>query len=155
MADFLNQPDNAPLVQIIAYCLMPTHIHLIIKEVEENGLSGYMNTALKSYTRYFNCKYKRKGPLWEGRFKNVRVESDEQLIHLTRYVHLNPVSAGLIGKPQSWEYSSYKQYLSHKGEFTNLLNYTDLLEIKGYKRFVEDQIDYQRSYERIKHLVVD
>jgi len=155
LIDFLNRQNNKPLIQIIAYCLMPTHVHLVIKEVEENGLSGYMNIVLKSYTKYFNCKYKRKGPLWEGRFKNVRVESDEQLIHLTRYVHLNPVSAGLIEQPDSWEHSSYRQYVGYNKGLTNLLKCPGLLNIKDYKGFVEDQRDYQRSLERIKHLVAE
>ena len=82
--------DN--LVEMIAYCLMPTHIHLILKQLKKGGISVFMSNILNSYTRYFNIKTKRRGPLWESRFKNVEVASDEQLVHLTRYVHLNPVT---------------------------------------------------------------
>ena len=70
-----------------------------------------MRRLLNSYTRYFNEKIKRKGPLWEGRFKKVLVNSDEQLLHLTRYVHLNPVSAGIVEKPEDWPCSSYREYI--------------------------------------------
>lgn len=80
--------DKEKLVEIVAYCFMPTHVHLILKQLKENGISIVMNHVLNSYTRYFNTKHKRKGPLWEARFKSVLVESDEYLIHLTRYIHL-------------------------------------------------------------------
>jgi putative transposase len=106
-----NCKNNDPIVQIIAYCIMPTHFHLVIYEKENKALSHYMRRILDSYTRYFNKKTKRQGPLWVGKFKKVLVTSDEQLLHLTRYVHLNPVSAGLVEKPEDWPYSSYREYI--------------------------------------------
>ncbi len=143
------------LVEIIAYCLMPTHLHLILEEIEYPGISEYMRKILDSYTRYFNKKIGRKGPLWEGRIKKVFVESDTQLLHLTRYVHLNPVSAGLVKKPEDWEYSSYKQYIGlEKEKICNKEKFLDILE-KEYKEFVEDRIDYQRSLEFIKHIILE
>ena len=74
-----SQGDAKKLVEIIAYCFMPTHIHFILKQSTEDGISNFMRLVLNSYTRYFNIKHKRKGPLWQGRFKNVLIESDEQL----------------------------------------------------------------------------
>src|SRR3990167_9648627 len=85
--------NKEKLVQVIAYCLMPTHIHLILRQLTDKGISKYMSDFLNSYTKYFNTLHKRKGPLWESRFKNVLVETDNQLLHLTRYIHLNPVTA--------------------------------------------------------------
>ena len=79
------------LVEIIAYCFMPTHIHLILRQLKKDGISIFMGKILNSYTRYFNLKNKRKGPLWESKFKNVEVVTDEQLLHLTRYIHLNNI----------------------------------------------------------------
>ncbi len=78
---------------------MPTHIHLILKQLKEDGISAYMSKILNSYTCYFNRRTKRKGPLWESRFKRVEVTSDEQLLHLTRYIHLNPVTAHIVEEP--------------------------------------------------------
>jgi len=63
----------------------------------EEGISLYMKNLLNSYTRYFNTKTKRKGPLWQGRFKSVLIKMDEQL-YLTRYIHLNPTSEDLVEK---------------------------------------------------------
>lgn len=147
--------DREPLVEIIAYCLMPTHVHLVLEEVSERGISEYMRKVLDSYTRYFNRKINRKGPLWEGKFKRINVETNEQLLHLTRYVHLNPSTAGFVNKPEEWEYSSYREYIGldnykicSKEKFFSFSN-------KEYKEFVEDRIDYQRSLALIKSIILE
>ncbi|MBN1870037.1 MAG: transposase [Candidatus Omnitrophica bacterium] len=104
-----QQPSIKP-VNLIAYCLMPTHFHLIVKQAADNGITRFMANVQNSYARYFNIKHTRKGPLWEGRFKNVLVKTDEQLLHLTRYIHLNPVTANLVSSPEDWVFSSYAEY---------------------------------------------
>lgn len=144
------------LNQIIAYCLMPTHIHLVIKQIDNHGISIYLNKVLNSYSRYFNTYHKRKGPLWEQRFKNVLVENDEQLVHLTRYVHLNPVSASLVKKPEHWQFSSYLEYLKNENQF-KLCSYEDLLDIspKRYKKFVKDHVNYQKELSKINKISID
>ncbi|OGD56514.1 hypothetical protein A2V71_02455 [Candidatus Berkelbacteria bacterium RBG_13_40_8] len=149
--------DKEKLVQIIAYCFMPTHIHLVLKQLKENGISKYMKDILISYTRFFNTQHKRKGPLWEGRFKSVLVESDEQLLHLTRYIHLNPVTAKLINKPQNWRYSSYSEYLGEVTDNSTICQFDNLLEIKSksYSKFVNDQISYQRELAKIKKMLLE
>jgi putative transposase len=131
------------LVEIVAYCFMPTHLHLILKQLKENGISIFMNHVLNSYTRYFNTKHGRKGPLWEARFKSVLVESDEYLIHLTRYIHLNPATAMFVDKPENWKFSSYKEYLS-VAHTDKICKYDELLDVIpcSYKSFVEDRISY-------------
>ena len=143
-------------VEIIAYCIMPTHIHLIIKQLKERGTSTFLNNVLNSYTRYFNAKHKRKGPLWEGRFKNVLVKTNEQLLHLTRYVHLNPVTAYLIDNPELWVPSSYKEYLETDSNY-KISNFTNVLDIntESYKKFVENRISYQRDLAKIKELLFE
>lgn len=149
--------DNNKIVQIIAYCIMPTHIHLILKQLEDGGISKYMKNLLISYTRYFNILHGRKGPLWESRFNSVVVESDEQLLHLTRYEHLNAVTAKIVEKPENWEFSSYKEYLGEVHDKSALCQFNDLLDIKPtqYKKFVNDQIGYQRELAKIKKLLLD
>ena len=94
--------DKRNLIEIISYCLMPTHLHLILKQLADNGISIFMSTVENSYTRYFNLKHKRKGPLWETRFRSILIKTDEQLLHLTRYIHLNPVTAHLVNEPEKW-----------------------------------------------------
>lgn len=143
------------MVDVIAYCIMPTHIHFILAQLTENGISQYMKNLLNSYTRYFNIKNKRKGPLWQGRFKSVLVETDEQLLHLTRYIHLNPTSENLVNRPEHWLYSSYNEYISNKK--TSICNFSKYIEINplSYKDFVESQQDYQRQLAEIKNLLLE
>lgn len=149
------EKGSPPIVDLIAYCLMPTHIHLVLEELVPLGISEYMRRILDSYTRYFNKKIGRKGPLWETRFKRVLVTSDEQLLHLTRYVHLNPVSAGLVEKPEQWEYSSYKEYIGlSSNQICNKEKYLTIQK-SDYAKFVEDHIDYQRTLELIKNLILE
>ena len=145
------------LVQIIAYCLMPTHLHFILKQLQENGIAIFICNTLNSYSRFFNLKHNRKGPLWESRFKNVLVENNEQLLHLTRYVHLNPVTSYLIEKPEDWLASSYPEYVSAGSDKDKICKYDDLLDIepKTYREFVLDSVSYQRELSKIKKLLCD
>jgi len=145
------------LVKIIAYCVMPTHIHLVIQEIRDGGISNFMNLILKSYGKHYNSKHGRKGPLWEGPFKNVLVKTSEQLIHLTRYVHLNPVTAFIVNKPEEWPYSSYREYIGIKAD-NNICppeNRLDDMDVESYIKFVNDQIDYQRTLAVIKNLLLE
>lgn len=145
------------LINIIAYCIMPTHVHFILEQLEETGVTTFMATILNSYTRYFNIKHKRKGPLWESKFKNIPVKSDEQLLHLTRYVHINPTTAQLCNKPEHWEFSSYREYIKTTLQDEALCNYDKFIGITAehYKEFTEDRIDYQRELAIIKSLIVE
>ena len=145
------------LVEIIAYCFMPTHLHLILKQLEDNGISIFMRHLLDSYSRYFNIKHERKGPLWESKFKAVLVDSDEQLLHLTRYVHLNPATACIVDKPQDWKDSSYLEYSSGEGAENRVCNYKGILDIEpvSYKKFTEDMISYQRHLADIKKFILE
>lgn len=148
---------NNKLVEIIAYCIMPTHFHLILKQIVNNGITKYMSRSLDSYSKYFNTKHKRVGPLWTGRFKNVLIEDDYQFIHLTRYIHLNPTSAGLVKKPQNWPHSSYFEFINPRNDNTKICNYQKVIDMdpKKYKKFVENQKDYQRKIGIIKNLMID
>ncbi len=157
-SDYFDISDNlTKLVEILAFCIMPTHIHLILKQLIEGGISEFMQKILLSYSKYFNLKHNRKGPLWESRFKNILVNTDEQFLHLTRYIHLNPVTAHLVEKPEDWQYSSYAEYLTrtnHKNlcnDYSRHLN----MNIAAYKKFVNDHIGYQRELAQIKHLALE
>ncbi len=143
------------LCSIIAYCLMPTHIHLILTQLKENGISTFMKNLLNSYSRYFNSKYSRKGPLWQGRFRSILVETDEQLLHLTRYIHLNPTSDSLVERPEDWNYSSYNEYLGRSER--KLCDLVDRINLDpyAYKKFVESRQEYQRTLAEIKHLCLE
>lgn len=154
ISDIISSLSNEKHVDIIAYCLMPTHIHLALRQLRKNGISIFMNNILNSYTRYFNTSHNRKGPLWESRFKSVLVENDEQLLHLTRYIHLNPVTAYLVDSPKTWQASSYNEYLSNQKK---ICNYADIMDIEpsSYKQFVEERIYDQRELAKVKILSIE
>ncbi|MCX7940642.1 MAG: transposase [Endomicrobia bacterium] len=154
--DFLEVVQREKkIIKLIAYCIMPTHIHLIIVPLKDEILSSYMNRVLKSYSKYFNIKYNRKGPLWEGRFKSVLVQTHEQLLHLTRYIHLNPVTAYLVERPEDWIYSSYNEYIGIAE--SGFCDFKDYLEIQPsmYIQFVQDRVNYQRELAKIKDLIIE
>lgn len=152
--NFIPKGENGKFVEIIAYCLMPTHLHLMLKELKDGGISKFMNDILNSHTRYFNLKHKRKGPLWKGKTKKILIETDEQLLYVTRYIHLNPVTAYLIDKPEKWPYSSYKEYIQKVNAKEKICKHSDLLKIDpcSYKKYVEDGISYQRELAEMKKM---
>ena len=88
-----------PLV-IIAYCLMPNHYHFVIRQEGDTPISTFIQRLFLTYTQAYNKQQGRRGPLFEGRFKCIHIDSDEYVIHLCRYVHLNPVVAGLVSRPE-------------------------------------------------------
>ncbi len=150
-----NLSNRKSLISIVTYCLMPTHIHMILVQLEDKGISIYMKNLLDSYTRYFNIKNERKGPLWQGRFKSVLVKGDEQFLHLTRYIHLNPTSEHIVEEVNQWPYSSYHEYLGKKKE--QLCNFTGYLnmEPEDYRIFVEERQEDQKKLSDIKHLFLE
>jgi putative transposase len=149
--------DGERMIDIIAYCIMPTHIHLILKQLTDDGISKFMSKILNSYAKYFNTKYKRSGHLWSGKFKSVLVEDDEQLLHLTRYIHLNPTSAKLVDDPREWGFSSYHEYINPDNNKRNISKSEGLFDIdpKEYKKFVDDRKSYQIKLSEIKALLMD
>jgi len=143
-------------LKIIAYCIMPNHYHIIIDDNDNGLMPKYIGNLENSYTRYFNIHHKRKGPLWESRYRKVVVKNDPYFIHLTRYIHLNPVTAYICDKPETWEYSSYKEYIRWE---ENMCEYKYILPENfsrhNYISFVEDRISYQRELSLIKHMLLE
>lgn len=106
----LREACGAFRVEVHAYCLLSNHYHLVL-HTPQATLSGTMQRMAARYTQAFNRSHQRDGPVFRGRFKSVIVESDAQLTHLTRYVHCNPVQAGLVDRAEAWAWSSAGAYL--------------------------------------------
>lgn len=151
---FKPDPDKK-IVEIICYCLMPNHFHFLLKQLKENGISEFISKLTNSYTKYYNVKFNRIGPLLQGQFKAVLIESDEQLVHVSRYIHLNPISSCLVKKPEDYEWSSYNEYLDGEGICAKKEILKFFKSVVDYKKFVDDQIDYAQKLELIKHQVFD
>jgi putative transposase len=90
---------------------MPNHYHFVLRQDGDIPISTFIQRLFQIYTQAFNKQQGRKGPLFEGRFRHVHVDRDEYVIHLCRYVHLNPVTAGLVSDPAEWPYSNYLEWI--------------------------------------------
>lgn len=154
----LAKNDNKN-VEVIAYCLMPNHFHLLVKQVSEGGVSKYLRQSINSYAKFFNTKYKRVGSLFQDMFKAVRIESDEQLVHISRYIHLNPLVSYLVNREELLEYpwSSLHSYFE-KSDADFIAAESVLVNFKNgkeYLQFVLAQEDYGKKLEHIKHLTLE
>ncbi len=98
-------------VTVIAYCLMPNHYHLLVRQdgVEPAGLLP--QRCSNSYAKAFNKRYERSGALFEDRYQALAVDSEAYLLHLCRYIHANPVRHGLAAQLEEWPYSNYPEWL--------------------------------------------
>ncbi len=110
----LGLKNFAEEIQLLAYCLMPNHFHLLVKQKAAKSIEFFMKSLATRYALYFNKKNKRVGPLFQGIYKAVLINTDEQLLHLSRYIHLNP--AKHLSSRINLEdcYSSYKDYLGKR-----------------------------------------
>lgn len=152
----INENKHAKLIEVLCYCLMPNHFHILIRQLTNGGISNFISQLSNSYTKYFNVKNKRVGALFQGRFKSVLVENDEQLVHVSRYIHLNPVVAGLVKNIAIYPWSSYSEYVASNRwicSTNKILNYCP--SINDYKTFLEDQIEYGKDLEFMKHHILD
>lgn len=138
--------EKSPIVEVLVFCLMPNRFHLLLKQVQDKGISNYLSKVTNSYTKYFNSRHKRSGPLFQGTFKAVKIESDEQLIHVSRYIHLKPLIGHVVSNLRKFPFSSYHQYLRMEDGFCqkgDVLSH--FKNPQDYEKFVLDQEDYQRS----------
>lgn len=146
------------LVDIVCFVLMPNHFHFLLRQIVEDGISKFVGQFTNSYTRYFNTKHSRPGHIFQGPFKAVHIESQEQLIHLSRYIHLNPYVSSVIKKSElpTYPWSSYPDYI--KGN-SNTINITSVLSTfrsaQDYQEFIMNHSDYAQQLEIVKHLTLD
>ena len=125
-----TQTSRDLLVEIVAFCLMPNHFHLILKQLKDNGIAQFMQKVGTGYAMYFNKKNKRSGSLFQGTFKAILIENNEYLTHLSRYVHLNPVE--LI--ESAWKAEGIKDWRS-ANEFLINYRWSSYLDYTGVKNF--------------------
>lgn len=156
----IGKRDGEPLVDIAAYCLMPNHFHLLIQEIEEGGISKFMQKLTTGYTMYFNKKNDRNGSLFQGKFKATHVADDRYLRYLISYIHLNPIKliepkwkeTGITDKTRAERYletysqSSYLDYLGKKRLEEMILSREALPEYfssgTDFKTFVTEWLIY-------------
>lgn len=129
------------LIKILSYCLMPNHYHLLVQQLYEGGIIEFIRKVADSYTRYFNTKHERIGPLFQGKFKAKIIESDEYLLQVSKYIHRNsfplPMWEGKV-----YPYSSYEYYLSGEQH-----PFCDTEFISGYFSKTNPKLSYQSFVE--------
>jgi len=146
-------------IDLICYVLMPNHFHLELRQANKKDIETFMRSLITKYTMYFNRKYKRVGHLFQGRYKAVLILGEEYLVHLSRYIHLNPLE--LITEEQhlaSYPWSSYPAYINNlqinwlKKDF--ILS-SFIKDQKSYKKFVEDYNEAEKDTIVHKGLLLD
>ena len=140
-------------VAIIAYCLMPNHFHLLVRVLCDNFGLDVMQPFSTSYTKAINKEQGRVGSLFQGRYKGKYVDKEGYLIHLSRYIHLNPVTAGLVTHPADWPFSSYQDYVGlRQGTLPKPeIVLSQFASVADYAAYVEEGDEDQK----IKHLLFD
>ena len=118
---------------IYCYCLLPNHFHLLI-QTKNDPLAKIMKSLQTAYGVFFNKKYKRIGPVFSGRYKSIIVQKDEHFLQASKYIHLNPVKAGLCLKPLDYPYSSYQEYITGN----NSLLKENIIDKRAAKRLIGD-----------------
>ncbi|MFA6296083.1 MAG: transposase [Patescibacteria group bacterium] len=135
------------LVEIICYCLMPNHFHLLLKQLNNNGISKFMHLLTISYAKYFNKKYDHSGVLFQGKFKDVQILSYIQLLNISKYIHINPAKDQNILLKQkiitleNYPWSSYKDYINIRNgtlcNKTEIINCVEGNFVKEYKELIK------------------
>ncbi|MBI2326452.1 transposase [Candidatus Collierbacteria bacterium] len=152
--------EGNKLVEVPCFCLMPNHFHLLLRQNVDGGISKYLSNFQNSYTRFFNTVHKRDGPLFLSRFKAVEIETEEQLLHVSRYIHLNPYVGSVVqslDNLRGYPWSSLQEYTG--GVKNNFVN-TDIVQSMfsskdSYIKFVFDEAEYRRTLKRSEKLLLD
>ncbi len=143
--------------KVIAYCLMPNHYHFLLRQETDQALSQFINVLFNAYVQAVNRQQGRKGTLFERRFRYVWVDHEDYLIHLCRYIHLNPVKANLVPLIQDWPYSNYLEWIGQRAG--TLKDEAFIRECfpnpEAYQQFVVDDQNEKRNLEFITKYIWD
>jgi len=157
MTNSANRKKRKIIVDVLAFCLMPNHYHLLLSPRIKNGIPLFMQKVNMGYSKYFNQKYEREGTLFQGRYKNILITDNTHFLHLPFYIHFNPLDLShpgwrdnKISNPkkaleflESYRWSSHLDYLGIKN-FPSVLNMNLLREIfdgqSGYKKLTNSYL---------------
>ena len=139
---------------------MSNHYHLLLRQIKDNGITEAVKLIQESYAKYVNTKDKRLGSIFQSRFKAVRIETDEQLLHVARYIHLNPLTSFVLSKKEDVHRYPWISFMDYINGYPRPFVSTELIHsfFKSKEKFIDftlDQLDYQRQLEAIKHLIYE
>ena len=152
--------DNEKIVEILAFALMPNHYHFLLVQLEDKGISNFIRLLQNGFAKYTNIKNERSGSVFQSMFKAVRIESEEQLMHVGRYIHLNPFTGYVLNDIKllsKYMWNSYSTYLGNRNyEFLDKQKLSERFKsIKKFAEFTENQADYQRELKNMEYVVLD
>lgn len=144
-------PHFGNRLDLLAYCLMPNHIHLLLYQADEQAMTEFLRALMTSYSMYFNRKYKRVGPVFQSRYKASRITTPSYLEHISRYIHLNPKQW------RDYEYSSLPYYLDvRSAEWLKPQAIMDIFDKQNtYLAFLEDYQQQKQMLDDIKWELAD
>jgi len=155
----LSRENKKPIVEIFAFSFMPNHFHFLIKQNKNKGIAYFISNIENSFAKYYNLKFNRVGGLFQSSFKAKHIQTTEQFIHVSRYIHLNPVTSKLIEfeRLTNYPWTSFSWYVNGNNNMFILkeyiLNHFKLIE--RYIKFVKNQANYQRTLKEIRNLLLD
>jgi REP element-mobilizing transposase RayT len=140
--DYVKQAKERYRFYLYAYCLMPNHFHLLL-ETRLPNISKIMQYINSSYTTYYNIRHHRCGHLFQGRFKSLVVDRDNYFLEVSRYIHLNPVRAGIVKDPMAYNWSSFNEYLGNKHKYIDNDQVRQYIRMDRhqYRNFVLDGVN--------------
>ena len=145
-------------IKLHAYCFLSNHFHMLIYQKEQESMDQFMNSLGTRYAMYFNKKYKRVGPLFQGVYKAVRVTHEEQLLYLTKYIHRNPDPDSQMKTYRSYVHSSYQHYIGARHDVwvdsATILHNARMIN-SMYQDFVEDRQGDEQMHMSLQKIVVD
>ncbi len=144
-------------ISIIAYCLMSNHYHLLLRQNGDRTISDFMQAVFGVYSLAFNSVHERSGTLFEGPFRAVLVDSNEYLLQLCRYIHRNPVDAGMVLKPEQWLYSNYREFVGLRSGALVDRNFvlTNFGTPHEYREFVENYVPPEKTQNVLRHYLFE
>jgi REP element-mobilizing transposase RayT len=144
-------------VTVIAYCLIPNHYHFLLRQDSDLPLSKFIGVLFNAYAQAVNKQQARSGSLFEGRFRHCWIDREEYLTHLCRYIHLNPVKAQLVRRPEDWPYSNYQDWLGLRSGVLKDQAFIQAHFLSGevYRQFVADWQNAEQMQTKLRSYVFD
>ncbi len=150
---YLRRMSESHNITVIAYCLMSNHYHFLLRQNRDIAISKLMQALFNIYSKAFNAKYNHTGTIFEGPYKAIAIEQTPHLLHLCRYIHRNPLEAGMVVQLEQWHFSNYAEFI---GVRNGVL--VDREFVAGnfgapaeYQAFVMDYVPAEKTQQELRH----